>query len=99
MPGAPAIPLLSLGWYGRRMSGTYSIVMGDRGRVVVPAELRERAGLVEGTPLILLETGSGLVLLTRAQLRERVRAELADADLVDALLADRRAAAAAEDAA
>lgn len=81
------------------MSGTYTIVMGDRGRVVVPAELRERAGLVEGTPLILLETGSGLVLLTREQLRERVQAELADADLVDALLADRRAAAAAEDAA
>jgi len=81
------------------MSGTYSVVMGDRGRVVVPAELRERAGLVEGTPLILLETGSGLVLLTREQLRERVRGELADADLVDALLADRRAAAAAEDAA
>ncbi len=66
---------------------------------MVPAELRERAGLVEGTPLILLETGSGLVLLTREQLGERVRAELADADLVDALLADRRAAAAAEDAA
>ena len=81
------------------MSGTYSVVMGDRGRVVVPAELRERAGLLEGTPLILLETGSGLVLLTREQLRERVRGELADADLVDALLADRRAAAAAEDAA
>ena len=66
---------------------------------MVPAELRERAGLVEGTPLILLETGSGLVLLTREQLRERVRVELAEADLVDALLADRRAAAAAEDAA
>ena len=81
------------------MSGTYSVVMGDRGRVVVPAELRERAGLVEGTALILVETSSGLVLLTREQLRERVRAELSDADLVDALLADRRAAAAAEDAA
>ena len=37
--------------------------------------------------------------LTREQLRARVRAELAGLDLVSELLADRRAAAAAEDAA
>jgi len=81
------------------MSGTYTVVVGDRGRLVVPAEVRERAGLVEGTTLVLLDTPAGLVLLTRAQLRERVRAELAGVDLVAQLLADRRDAAAAEDAA
>ena len=80
------------------MSGTHSVTMGDRGRLVVPAELRERAGLAEGTPLILLETPTGIVLLTRTQLRQRVRDELAGSDLVSALLADRRHAAAAEDA-
>ena len=41
------------------MSGTYSITMGDRGRLVVPIELRERAGLTEGTPLVLVETDGG----------------------------------------
>lgn len=80
------------------MNGTHSVTMGDRGRLVVPADIRERAGLVEGTPLILLETPDGLVLLTRAQLRARVREELAGLDLVASLLADRRHAAAAEDA-
>jgi AbrB family looped-hinge helix DNA binding protein len=72
--------------------------MGDRGRIVVPAEVRARAGLSEGTPLVLLDTPGGLVLLTRAQLRARVRDELADLDLVGALLVERRQAAAQEDA-
>jgi AbrB family looped-hinge helix DNA binding protein len=81
------------------MSGTYQAVMGDRGRLVIPAELRERMGLAEGTALTLLETPTGLVLLTRAQLQELVRADLAGVDLVGELLAERRAEAAAEDAA
>jgi len=81
------------------MSGTFQVVMGDRGRLVIPAELRERAGLAEGATLILLETPAGLVILTRSQLQDLVRADLAGADLVGELLAERRAEAAAEDAA
>lgn len=81
------------------MSGTYPVTVGDRGRIVVPAGVRERAGLVEGTLLILLETPRGLVLLTRQQLQARVREDLDGLDLVGELLADRRAAAASEDAA
>lgn len=81
------------------MSGTHAVTMGDRGRLVVPAEVRERAGLAEGTPLILLETPTGIVLLTRQQLRARVREELNGVDLVAELLTDRRRASTAEDAA
>jgi AbrB family looped-hinge helix DNA binding protein len=81
------------------MSGTYQVTMGDRGRLVIPADLRERAGLAEGTPLIVLETPRGLVLLTRPQLQELVRADLEGLDLVGELIAERRAEAAAEDAA
>jgi AbrB family looped-hinge helix DNA binding protein len=81
------------------MSGTHNVIVGDRGRLVIPAELRERAGLAEGTTLVLLESPHGLVLLTRAQLRERVRRELEGADLLEELLQERRQAAAAEDAA
>jgi len=73
--------------------------MGDRGRLVVPAEVRERAGLTEGTPLVLFETPTGLALLTREQLLARVRADLTGLDLVGELLAERRQQAAAEDAA
>lgn len=81
------------------MSGTHTVVVGDRGRIVVPADVRDRAGLTAGTTLVLLETTDGLVLLTRDQLRRRVRDELAGADLVNELLADRRRESAAEDAA
>lgn len=65
----------------------------------MPAEVRERAGLTAGTPLLLLETPTGIVLLTREQLRARVRADLAGVDLVAELLAERRANAAEEDVA
>lgn len=81
------------------MSGTYALVVGDRGRLVVPAEVRERFGLVPGTPLVLLDSSHGLVLMTREQLRERVRNDLAGLDLVGELLADRRAESASDDAA
>ncbi len=72
--------------------------MGDRGRLVVPAELRVRAGLAEGDTLTLIESSKGLVLLTRAQLQRLVREDLAGLDLVGELLADRRAADSADSA-
>ncbi len=78
------------------MSGTHTVVMGDRGRLVIPAEVRSAHGFEEGTSLVLLDTDGGLVLLTRAQLRERVRSDLAGLDLVSELLADRRREAAAD---
>jgi AbrB family looped-hinge helix DNA binding protein len=81
------------------VSGTYHVVVGDRGRIVVPAEVRERAGLGEGIPLVLIETPDGLILLTREQLKARVRADLSGLDLVNELLAERHAQAKAEDAA
>ena len=79
------------------MSGTPTVVVGDRGRIVVPAEIRARSELSEGTPLVLLDTPGGIVLMTRAQLRARVRGELAGLDLIDELLRDRRNAAESED--
>ncbi|MFV0315708.1 MAG: AbrB/MazE/SpoVT family DNA-binding domain-containing protein [Microthrixaceae bacterium] len=73
--------------------------MGDRGRLVVPVELRASAGLDEGTPVVMLETAGGIVLLTRDQALARLRDDLAGEDLLDLLLRERRAAAAAEDVA
>lgn len=65
----------------------------------MPSDVRERLGLTEGTVLVLVESNGALVLLPREQLLERVRRDLAGVDLVTTLLDDRRAAAAAEDAA
>ncbi len=70
--------------------------MGDRGRIVLPAELRRRLHLEPGVPLVLMETPAGLVVLKRAQLKELVRRDLAGLDLVTELLEDRRRAAAAD---
>ena len=79
------------------MSGTYQVTMGDRGRLVVPAEVRERAGLAAGTAVVLLETPAGLVLMSREQLKARVRADLTGLDLVGELLGERRTLAIRED--
>lgn len=79
------------------MSGTYAVTMGDRGRLVIPAELRERLGLAPGVELLMLETEDGLVLSTRDQAKRMVRARLAGPSLVDALLAQRRRDSSVED--
>lgn len=81
------------------MSGIYTVKMGDRGRLVVPAEMRDRLGLHPGRVLVFIESPTGLVLLTRDQLKQRVRAELEGLNLVDELLEDRRRQAGDEDAA
>jgi AbrB family looped-hinge helix DNA binding protein len=80
------------------MSGTQTIVVGDRGRLVLPADIRERGGIGEGTELIVLETPDGLALLTREQLKRRVRSELAGPSLVADLIEERRTTAKAEGA-
>jgi len=79
------------------MSGTYHVTMGDRGRLVVPADLRTRVGWDEGTPLVLVDSPGGVVFLTRAQVQAAVRADLSGLDLVDELLAGRRREAVADD--
>ncbi len=66
---------------------------------MLPADLRERTGLGEGSELVLMETEGAIVLFTREQLKARVRADLADRDLVGSLLAERRLAAQSEDTA
>jgi len=71
--------------------------MGDRGRLVVPAELREAAGIGPGSPLVLVAAPDGLVVLTREQAKARLRRQLTGASLVEDLLDERRRAAHADD--
>lgn len=85
-------------WYVQFMSGTFPVVMGDRGRLVVPAELRERQNMAPGSPMLMIETPRGVLLVSRDQAREMIREELAGRDLVAELLAERRRDASADDA-
>lgn len=73
--------------------------MGDRGRLVVPADVRERLGYEAGRDLILMEYPDGITLITLESLGERVRADFEGLDLVSELIAERREAARIEDGA
>ena len=76
------------------MNTTYKITVGDRGRLVIPAELRATGKFDPGTDLTLIAGNEGLVLLDREQLLARVRENLSSTgDLVAELLAERREAA------
>lgn len=79
------------------MSTTYVAAMGDRGRLVVPAELRAKQHWDLGTPLLFIETGRGVVLATREQAKRALREQLAGADLVGELLSERRSEASVDD--
>lgn len=81
------------------MDLTHTATLGDRGRLVLPAPLREHQGWEQGTPLLFVETERGVLLATRAQVRDLLREQLSGPSLVDELLSDRRNAAAGEDAA
>jgi AbrB family looped-hinge helix DNA binding protein len=79
------------------MSGTYEVQVGNKGRIVLPAPLRTSAGLAEGTVLILIDSPDGIAVLTRDQLKARVRSALAGPSLVADLLDQRHAQAEVED--
>ena len=79
------------------MDTTFVAPMGDRGRLVIPAELRARQHWDQGSRLLMTETSGGVILVTREQAKALVRSQLEGADLLGSLLAERRAAAASED--
>jgi AbrB family looped-hinge helix DNA binding protein len=65
-----------------------------KGRTVIPAALREQAGIREGGDVLVGYVEEGrLVIETRAAIRRRIRAQAAAtgaSGVVDRLLADRR---------
>ncbi|SNS50279.1 hypothetical protein SAMN06309944_0541 [Micrococcales bacterium KH10] len=81
------------------MSATFSVALGDRGRLVVPADLRARQNWSQGTPLLLIETDQGVVLTTQDQAKQLIRQQLAGDSLVQELMAERRTQAQQEESA
>ena len=85
-------------WYPFSMRGTFSVTVGNKGRVVLPTAIRARRNWVEGTTLIAIESPTGVVLTSREDAERLIREQLAGVDVVGELLDERRAAALAEHA-
>ena len=77
---------------------THAIALGDRGRFVVPAAVRERHGWSSGQALVALDTDAGLLVMSADEALSWLRSRLEGRDLVAELLAERRAEVARETA-
>jgi AbrB family looped-hinge helix DNA binding protein len=79
------------------------VVVGDRGRLVLPAAVRAELGLGAGSRLLLSSEPDGSLRLRPyravADGGRGMLADLGSGSMVDELIVERRAAAAAEDAA
>jgi AbrB family looped-hinge helix DNA binding protein len=77
-------------WETYEMSDTYVLNQGERGRVVIPAEIRARHNWKQGTELIALETAHGVQLLPRDALLDGLQGSMSGLGTVDEFLAERR---------
>jgi len=81
------------------------VLVNPQGRVTIPAALRRELGIDPGTTVVAYVEEGRLVLERRAHLLARLQARVAEASaasgqtssVVEELLAERRAEAAAED--
>jgi AbrB family looped-hinge helix DNA binding protein len=76
-----------------------TIVLGQQGRLVVPAEVRKELGLAAGDELVLHAEAGRLVIERRGDAAKRLRglySSPATEGAVEELLAERRQAAAGE---
>jgi AbrB family looped-hinge helix DNA binding protein len=82
------------------MSDTPVVSVGPKGRVVIPADIRRRLRLEEGSQLVALLEGDGVLLLPRDAVGRRLRRMFSgiETSLAEELIQDRRAAAAKESA-
>ncbi|MBO9577647.1 MAG: AbrB/MazE/SpoVT family DNA-binding domain-containing protein [Microbacteriaceae bacterium] len=78
------------------MSATTAVRVGSKGRIIVPAEIRERRGWTEGSVLVAVEKPEGVLLMTRDEALDLLRVQAGDRDVVGEFLEERRAAGARE---
>jgi AbrB family looped-hinge helix DNA binding protein len=80
------------------MSDTVAISVGPKGRIVIPIEIRRQLGLDEGSELVAMVAGDGVLLIPREAVKRRLREEFAGVggSMAAELIRDRRAAAAKE---
>ncbi len=87
------IPTDTNSWYFRAVGENqpHAVALGDRGRFVIPSEVRERHGWETGTSLVAIDTDAGLIVMSTEEALGWLRSRLAGQDLVAELLAERRA--------
>lgn len=77
---------------------SHPLQMGDRGRLVIPIDVRERHGWDVGTPLVSIDTDSGFLVMSADEALTWLRAKYEERDLLGELLAERRAEVESENA-
>ena len=75
------------------MSDTSIVAVGPKGRVVIPAGIRRQLHLEEGSELVALVEGQGVLLIPRAAVKHRLRSMFAgvNSSMAAELQAERRA--------
>ncbi len=63
-------------------------VVGERGQVVIPKEIRDRLGLLPGTRLIVLQQGDSPVMFLPVERMQKMARQMSD--YVDGLSRPRR---------
>jgi AbrB family looped-hinge helix DNA binding protein len=81
------------------MSDTHTVSVGPKGRIVIPAAIRQQLKIGEGSELVAVIYKGGVLLLPRSEIKRRLRTMFADVQpsLADELIADRRREAEHED--
>ena len=92
------LPDLCSAWDPGRVTepSVHAVGLGDRGRLVVPAAVRDRHGWVAGQHLVVIDTSAGLIVMSEDEALSWLRSRLQERELVAELLADRQAEAARE---
>jgi AbrB family looped-hinge helix DNA binding protein len=80
------------------MSDTSVVAVGPKGRVVIPAGIRRRLGIEEGSELVALVEGEAVVFVPRSAIKSRLRSMFADvgSSMQRELTQERRAESARE---
>lgn len=80
------------------MSDTTVVAVGPKGRVVIPADIRRRLGIAQGSELVALVEGEAVVLVPRSAIKNRLRSIFAETatSMSEELIGERRVAAAHE---
>lgn len=82
-------------WHTSYMSDTNIVEVGPKGRVVIPAAIRRRLGIEQGTRLAVLIDGEAVVLVPRGAVERRLHAIFSGvpASMAAELIEERRAEA------
>lgn len=94
----PKLDILLAVCHTQVMSDTDVVEVGPKGRVVIPAAIRKRLGLEQGTRLAVLVDGEAVVLVPRPAVEQRLHSIFkgVPASMADELIGERRAEAAAD---